>query len=198
MARTIHLIRHGHHPQLGQFLCGRMAGVSLDTSGRRQMAHCAELLDPRPDVIRSSPQLRTRQSASILGRMLGLPVQIASEIDEIDYGEWTGRRFADLQTDPAWSRWNAQRGSSRPPGGESMSALQRRVIAYLERLHRDPTATTIALISHAEPIRAALLHYKGLSLDEFLSIEVGPASIHTLWLDEAGVQVTCSNDEVAA
>ncbi|MHC2467767.1 histidine phosphatase family protein [Bradyrhizobium embrapense] len=197
MAKAIHLIRHGHHPLLGQCLSGRMSDVSLDTLGLQQMARCAGLLHPRPHIIRSSPQRRTRQSADILGNALGLPVQIASEIDEIDYGEWTGRRLADLQGDPIWSRWNAQRGISRPPGGESMSALQERVITYLERLHRDPTTMVVALISHAEPIRAALLHYKGMSLNDFLSIVVDPASIHTLWFDEAGVQVTYGNDEVA-
>ncbi|MGY3443641.1 MULTISPECIES: histidine phosphatase family protein [unclassified Bradyrhizobium] len=197
MAKTIHLIRHGHHPLLGRYLCGRQPGVSLDLLGRRQMAHCAELMHPRPDIVRSSPQLRARQSANVLGGALGLRVEVASEVDELDYGEWTGQQFADLQSDPAWLRWNTQRSRNRPPGGESMGALQTRVVAYLDRLRNDP-AGTIALVSHAEPIRAALLHYKGLSLDEFLSIKVEPASISTLSLEEDRVQVGHSNDGVAA
>ncbi|WP_050385555.1 histidine phosphatase family protein [Bradyrhizobium pachyrhizi] len=198
MAKTIHLIRHGHHPLLGHRLCGRMPGVSLDALGRRQMACCAELLHPSPDVIQSSPQLRAQQSAEILSYALGLPVQTATEIDEIDYGRWTGLPFAQLQCDPSWSKWNTQRASSCPPGGETMEALQQRIVAYLERLHNDDCATTIALVSHAETIRAALLYYQGIPLDDFLSIEVDPASISTLTFDGSRTQVMCSSIRVAA
>jgi broad specificity phosphatase PhoE len=198
MAKIIHLIRHGHHPLLGRCLCGRMPGVSLDVLGCLQMARCAELLQPLPDVIQSSPQLRARQSAGILGYGLSLPVQIAAEIDEIDYGEWTGLPFAQLQNDPRWSKWNAQRSRSCPPAGETMGALQRRIVVHLERLHDADGAQTIALVSHAETIRAALLHYKGIPLDDFLSIEVDPASISTVTLDGSRIQIKCSSMRVAS
>ncbi|MHC2337679.1 broad specificity phosphatase PhoE [Bradyrhizobium sp. USDA 4454] len=175
-----------------------MPGVSLDALGRRQMARCAELLQPSPDVIQSSPQLRARQSADILGYGLCLPVQIVVEIDEIDYGEWTGLPFAQLQGDPSWSKWNTQRASSCPPSGETMGALQRRIVAHLERLHGADGGKTIALVSHAETIRAALLHYNGIPLDDFLSIEVEPASISTLAFDGPRIKVTRSSSGVAA
>jgi broad specificity phosphatase PhoE len=198
MVETIHLVRHGHHAMLGQRLCGRMPGVQLDDLGCRQMSRCAEIIPGKPAVIQSSPQRRTQQSASILAWHFGLPVEIAPDVDEIDYGAWTARAFADLEGDTRWHKWNARRSTSRPPGGESMRALQHRIIRHLENLRSIQADGSIVIVSHAEPIRAALLYYSRTPLDHFLSIEVDPASVSTLVVDESGIRIARINQRVPA
>lgn len=197
MAKTIHLVRHGHHALLKHKLCGRMTNVGLDALGCRQMLRCAHVIRPQPSLIQSSPQQRARESAGILASRLRVPVKIVAAADEIDVGDWTARSFEQLAKDDAWTRWNSERGASRPPRGESMQALQRRIVDHLETL-RDQTDTTIAIVSHAEPIRAALLHYCGISLDDFMEIDVDPASISTLSADRAGFHVCQINQKVLA
>jgi broad specificity phosphatase PhoE len=194
----IHLVRHGHHAMLGHLLCGRMPGVQLDDLGCRQMSRCAEIIPEKPAIIQSSPQRRTQQSAAILAWHFGLPVEIAPDIDEIDYGEWTAQAFADLQGDARWSRWNARRSTSRPPGGESMRALQHRIIRHLENLRSIQADGSIVIVSHAEPIRAALLYYSRIPLDQFLSIEVDPASVSTFLVDKSGIRISRINQQVPA
>jgi broad specificity phosphatase PhoE len=198
MVERIHLVRHGHHAVLGHRICGRMPGVQLDDLGCRQMSRCAEMIPGRPVAIQSSPQRRALQSASILAWHFGLPVEIAPEADEIDYGEWTSQAFADLEGDTRWNRWNTRRSSSRPPGGESMRALQQRVVQHLEQLRRVQTGGAIIIVSHAEPIRAALLYYSRTPLDNFLSIEVAPASVSTLAVDSTGIRISQINRQVPA
>jgi probable phosphoglycerate mutase len=198
MVKTIHLIRHGHHALLARKLCGRIPGISLDELGCRQMQLCAELLMSPPSAIQCSPRRRARQSAAILARRFGLAVEIVPAVDEIDVGDWTGRAFEELKRDKAWARWNTARGSSRPPNGESMTALQRRVVEHLEQLRHDASDATLIIVSHAEPIRAALLHYLGRSLDDFMSIAVDPGSVSTLTVDRAGVHVSTINQKVPA
>src|SRR5436305_7167184 len=198
MVSTIHLVRHGHHSLLGNQLCGRMPGVRLDEFGCLQMSRCAGLLGRAPAVLQSSPQRRAQQSASILGWHFGMPVEIVPAVDEMDFGDWTSMQFSDLENDPEWKRWNSRRGTSRAPGGESMRALQRRTVQHLEELRRLPADGTVVIVSHAEPIRAALLYYSRIRLDDFLSIEVAPASISTLSVGRAGVRVTCINQQVPA
>ena len=198
MARTIHLIRHGHHGLLGRILCGRMPGVMLDDLGCEQMRHCADRIRPRPTQVQSSPQRRALQSASILADRHDLPIEVAPALAEIDFGDWTGRGFAELEADPLWREWNTHRGSCRPPGGESMRALQRRVVDHLERLRSDHDDGTIAIVSHAEPIRAALLHYSGVDLDQFLSVEVDPASVSTLSVDRTRIRIANINQRMPA
>jgi len=198
MVEAIHLVRHGHHAMLGCWLCGRMPGVQLDELGCRQMSRCAEMIPARPLAIQSSPQRRAQQSASILAWHFGLPVEIAPEVDEIDYGEWTSRAFAELEGNTRWNRWNTRRSSGRPPGGESMRALQQRMVQYLEQLRCARADGAIVIVSHAEPIRAALLYYSRTPLDNFLSIEVDPASISTLAVNRAGIRISRINQQEPA
>ena len=198
MAKVIHLIRHGHHALIGRALCGRMKGVDLDERGCEEIARCADTVDPRPTLVQSSPQRRCVQSACILAARFGLSVEIVPALDEIDYGEWTGRLFEDLAADPRWSFWNEQRGTSCPPGGESMRSLQKRIIGHLEQLRDDRSIDVVAAVSHAETIRAALLHYSRIELDDFLSIEIDPASISTLSADRRGARITGINQRVPA
>ncbi|WP_458759599.1 histidine phosphatase family protein [Afipia sp. TerB] len=198
MMKTVHLVRHGHHALLGHTLCGRMPNIELDDLGYREMASCVGSIHPLPFVIQSSPQRRAQQSASILAQHFGLPIEIVSDFDEIDYGDWTACRFSELENDANWVLWNARRGTRRPPNGESMRALQMRVVRYLEQLRTDSTAGPIVIVSHAEPIRAALLHYSRIRLDDFLSIDVDPASVSTLLLDDSEVRIAAINQRVLA
>jgi broad specificity phosphatase PhoE len=198
MARIIHLVRHGHHALLGRTLCGRMKGVALDEPGCGEIIRCAEAINPRPNLVQSSPQRRCLQSACILAAHYGLAVEIAPALDELDYGDWTGKSFDELDRDPRWSVWNTRRGTSQPPGGESMRALQRRMVDHLEQLRGDPDSDTVVVVSHAEPIRAALLHYRGTELDDFLSVEIEPASISTLTVDRDKLNITGINQRVRA
>jgi broad specificity phosphatase PhoE len=197
MVKTIHLVRHGHHGIIGRQLCGRMPGVQLDALGCRQMSLCAGMIT-KPAAIQSSPQRRAQQSASILASHFNLPVEVVRDVDEIDYGEWTARTFADLEADPRWHRWNGQRSANRPPGGESMRALQRRMVRHLEGLRRIEVDGAVVVVSHAEPIRAALLHYARIPLDNFLSVDVAPASVSTLAVDKSGIRVSRINQQVPA
>jgi broad specificity phosphatase PhoE len=196
MVKTVHLARHGHHALLGCVLCGRMPGIELDELGRRQMASCSEQVLPLPTAIHSSPQRRAMQSASMLALHLNLPVQIVAAVDEIDVGDWTGRRFDELNKDPDWQRWNHRRGSSRPPNGESMHELQRRVVQHLQQIRDNAGDGTVLIVSHAEPIRAALLHYANIPLDDFLSIAVEPASVSTLCFEGSGVYISRINHRI--
>jgi broad specificity phosphatase PhoE len=196
MVKAIHLVRHGHHAMLGRRLCGRMPGVQLDDLGCRQMSRCAEMIPGSPAAIQSSPQRRAQQSASILAWHFGVPVEIAPDVDELDYGEWTSLAFADLGDDTKWNRWNTRRSTSHPPGGESMRALQQRMVQHLEQLRRAQADGTIVIVSHAEPIRAALLYYSRTPLDNFLSIQVDPASVSTLAVNKSGIRISRINQQV--
>jgi probable phosphoglycerate mutase len=79
-----------------------------------------------------------------------------------------------------------------------MRALQQRVVQHLEQLRRIQTDGAIIIVSHAEPIRAALLYYSRTALDNFLSIEVAPASVSTLAVDKSGVRISRVNQQVPA
>jgi broad specificity phosphatase PhoE len=197
VATHVHLVRHGHHSLLDAVLCGRMPGVQLDELGCRQMAAVADLITKiAPLALQSSPQRRALQSAGIVAARCGLAVEIVPAFDEIDMGGWTGAEFSRLALDEQWRCWNEKRGSTKPPGGESMIALQRRVVAHIEQLRS--LGGPIVIVSHAEPIRAAVMHYLRWPLDEFHSVAIDPASVSTISLEGSRGRVARLNGEVSA
>lgn len=94
------------------------------------------------------------------------------------------------------------------PNGECLAEMQKRVVAALEQIaaqHPDPepppqTHTkqengsggadadpqpndpppVVAVVMHADPIRAALAHFLGMPLDNFQRLGISPASISTV------------------
>ncbi|WP_431857747.1 histidine phosphatase family protein [Azospirillum sp.] len=186
---SIHLIRHTDHDWVARGLAGRMP-VPLNADGVRQ----AEALGRwyagrRVDGVWSSPLPRTRQTAEPIARPHGLTVQAADALLEVDFGAWEGRDFADLENDPAWRRWNGSRGRARAPGGETIAAVQARMCGFINDLcDRDPEGTH-ALVSHGDPIRAALAYYLGVPIDLFLRLEVYPGSVSVLSIDGWGPRV---------
>jgi broad specificity phosphatase PhoE len=178
---TLLLVRHAEHALQNRVLVGRMDDVALSQAGRAQLSPLAEALRSRPiAAVHSSPRQRARETADAVAACHALPVEVFDALDEIDYGEWTGLDFAALEVRPDWQAWNARRGSSTPPMGESMGALQRRVLAYLEDVRCVYGDKTVAVVTHAEPIRAILLHAMGFTLNEFSRIDIATASITPL------------------
>ena len=116
------------------------------------------------------------------------------QLDEIDYGEWSGQSFDDLRGIAQWRDFNSLRSCTRIPGGELMIEVQARVLALMELLCRRHPGMTVALISHADVIRGALAHCLGMPLDLVLRLEVSPASISIVAMQQDGPRVLCINN----
>ncbi len=191
---TFFLIRHGDTDALGKTLSGRLPGVRLNAAGRAQVERLAErLAAERIDVIVTSPLERARETAGPLARRLGLEPRIAEELNEYDFGEWSGMSFRELEPDERWRRFNAFRAGARPPGGELMLEVQARAVGLVQRLCEERADGRVALVSHGDVIRAALLYYLGAPLDHFLRVEVSPASVSALEVGPYGPRVLFVN-----
>ncbi len=177
-----------------------MSGVGLSEEGRRQAEWLAERLAREPiGAVFASPRERAVETASPIAERLGLPLQISDCLDEIDFGEWTGRSFDELAADPGWRAWNVERAAARPPGGEPFAAVQERVTRFVEGACRAYRDKGIVAVSHGDVIRAALCRYLNCcSLDDYRLFEVGPGSISTVVFWPGGWRVLTLNEAVAA
>ncbi|HEX2244236.1 MAG TPA: histidine phosphatase family protein [Gammaproteobacteria bacterium] len=192
MTRLV-LIRHAATDCFATRIAGRDANVHLSASGTLQGQHLARSLKQLGIAkVYSSPQPRALETAEFLGE-LGDGVQIAPQLDEIDYGEWTGRSFKELRSIARWRDFNSLRSCTRVPGGELMIEVQARVLGLMESLCQGYPATTIALVSHADVIRGALAHCLGMPLDFVLRLEISPASISMVAMEQDGPRVLCIN-----
>ena len=96
---------------------------------------------------------------------------------EADYGEWTGGKIADLAKTDLWKVVQRAPSRARFPGGESLAEMQARMVAALEAVVADHPGELVVVVSHADPIKAAIAHYTGVHLDLFQRIVVSPASV---------------------
>lgn len=195
MTTTIFLVRHGAHDRLDHILCGRMAGVTLSETGLEQARRVADRLSREPIVaVHASPLERAQQTAEPLAARFGLAPLLAEDLNEIDFGDWTGVTFEALHRFPDWEPWNRERSRSRAPGGESMCEAQARVERWISSVHAAHPDAAVVGVCHADVIKAAVCGVLEISLDHHHRLEVGPGSISTLRVDDRGCRLRSLNE----
>ena len=195
---VFHLLRHGEHNVQGKICAGRMPGVVLSQRGRTEAEAAArQLAGVDIAAIYASPLERTRETAQIVGRRLSLPVTILDDLAELDFGEWTGKTFAEIRKDPRWPAWASHRSLSCIPGGETMREVQRRVVEAIMEMREQHPDEAVVVVSHGDVIRAVLVFALGMPLDFYGRIEVATASLSTVRIDANGVRVIAVNQRVA-
>lgn len=178
---SVLLLRHGAHDDVGHRLTGRAPDGGLTDKGQQQIeAAVAELRRSPPTAIFASPRRRTQETAAIVTRHFGLAVETSRALDELDFGEWSGRTFAELVGDPRWTDWNARRASARCPGGESQGEAQARALAFaFEAAAHHQRAL---LVTHCDIIRSLVCWSERRSLDDIHGLQCEPGSLTRLEL----------------
>lgn len=189
------LARHAVTAQTGPMLSGRTPGIDLSEDGRRQAEALAERLATLPvAAVYASPIERTTQTAQAVAARHGLQVEALAGVLEADYGEWTGQQLSDLAKTDLWKVVQRMPSRAAFPGGESLAAMQARMIAAIDALVADHPGDLVVVVSHADPIKAAIAHYTGVHLDLFQRIVVSPASVTAFEFGPHGVAMLKCND----
>ena len=192
---TFLLIRHAVTDVAGVVLTGRDPGIHLNEHGQREAAELAAYLADLPiQAIYCSPLERARETALPISHALGLPIRICENLNELNFGAWTGSSIERLDEAPQWQRFNTLRSVTAAPAGEWMLEVQTRMVKLLEGLRSQHSMT--ALVSHGDVIRAALCYFLGTPVDLYARIQIDPASISTVSLEEDGIQVLAVNQRV--
>ncbi len=150
-------IRHGQSTGNAGLPCDDLSLLELTELGRWQSREVAMSWIETPDLIVTSPYLRTQQTAAAtIARFPNVRVEV-----------WAIQEFTYLQP----SRWNGTLSSERMPhierywaesdpefcdgeGAESFSTLLRGAEAALERLAAMPAESLIYVFSHGQFIQA--------------------------------------------
>jgi probable phosphomutase (TIGR03848 family) len=192
---TLVLVRHAVTAQTGPLLSGRTPGIDLSEAGIEQAASVAARLAVLPvRAVYASPIERTRQTAAHIADQHRLEVRVLPGVIEADYGEWTGGKIADLAKTDLWKTVQIVPSRARFPGGESIAEMQSRMVGALEQLVADHPGELIVVVSHADPIKAAIAHFSGMHLDLFQRVTVSPASVTVFELGQFGAALVKCND----
>jgi broad specificity phosphatase PhoE len=176
---VILLARHGEtdHNAPPQRVQGSI-DIALNERGRAQARALAdEVRDAGLVAIVSSPLVRARETAEIVGAALGLGVSLDPRLAESSRGAWEGRLLEDIEREEpeAYAAWQAGGVAFRFPGGESLGEHQARVLAALGDMAVGPTP--VLAVTHGGSIRVALAAQRPAGLDEFFAISVPNAGV---------------------
>lgn len=199
MTTTFFLVRHAAHDNVGAYLAGRKPGVRLGEAGRAQAGRLAERMKrERFAAILTSPRERTRETADAISHACDArPVEEDEALEEIDFGAWSGKTFDELNGDPSWARWNAERATASTPAGETMTAVRDRVLGAMGRAATAHPEEAIVLVTHADIIKTAVCHHLGLPVEAGSRFEISPASITTMVIGDWGAKLWQLNETIA-
>jgi len=189
------LVRHAVTAHTGPLLSGRMPGIDLSDKGVGQAEAAATRLAKLPiAAIYASPIERTTQTAQCIAAHHAMDVSPLPGVIEADYGDWTGGKIAELAKTDLWRTVQRAPSRARFPSGESLAEMQTRMVTALEMVVAEHAGEMIVVVSHADPIKAAIAHYTGVHLDLFQRIVVSPASVTAFEFGAHGVAMLKCND----
>src|SRR6185503_7284780 len=180
--KRIILVRHGSTGLMKSVLCGRMSGVHLNGHGINEAETLAWRLAPglRASVIFTSPMERAIETAVPLARFLRATIRVMPAFNECDFGDWTGLRFAALDSRRDWQVFNERRCTARAPLGESLFDVQCRAVAAVKELIETSEESDVVVFTHADVIRSALCFFTATPLQSYLRYSAEPASFRVL------------------
>ena len=151
----VFLIRHPR-PIVGPGICyGRL---DVDCHAATAVANNLRPLLPSGTQVFSSPLRRARQ----LAEALSSKIIIDDRLSEINFGEWEGRRWNDIDRKHL-DAWAGDVLGFTPPGGESVAALQRRALDFAASLKQ----SDVAIVTHAGVMRPLVGHWRRLPVAEW-------------------------------
>jgi alpha-ribazole phosphatase len=174
------LIRHPR-PLLESGIC--YGQLDIEAEDPQPVAKRLRAFLPAATPVVASPLRRARS----LAEALHAQAQVDARLMEIDFGEWEGRRWSEIDR-RLLDQWASDVLHFVPPGGESAAMLQARVIDCLDNLCAEH-GERLALVTHAGTIRAALGYWLQLPIDEWSQLPLAFGSISLLEIDcPAGLQ----------
>lgn len=151
------LVRHGNTAWNSE---GRIQGrtdVPLDALGREQARRAAAALAAEPwEALYTSPLVRARESAAIIGSPHGLVPTVWPDLQERAYGTLEG-----LTADEIERLYPDRADRESLPGVEAFSDLQERAVRTFTTLaHRHPGGKVL-VVAHGGLLNAFFFHLSG-------------------------------------
>ena len=101
-------------------------------------------------MIIASPALRTKQSAEIAAKILGIKkINYDERLLDIRMGEFSGKTYEEYEN--LFSE-KMERFEKRPKGGENWNDILVRLKSFLNDVEKKNKGETILVIGHADPL----------------------------------------------
>lgn len=145
-------IRHGETAWNVDTRIQGQLDIPLNDTGRWQAERLARARAAREaiDVVYTSDLLRAWETARPVAEATGAPLHTDEGLRERGFGSFQGKTFTEIEAampDEA-RRWRQRDPFWAPPGGESLTAMRRRVIETLHALASRHVGEQIVMVAH--------------------------------------------------
>lgn len=141
------------------------------------------------DLIFASDLTRTKETAEIVGKLLGVEVRFDERLREVNVGDFNGKPYKEYdELYPFSERWN-----KFPPGTEGNADVQKRMVDFVKDINQKYQDKKILVVSHGDPL-FLLQKYFGSEREypnfaELFEMEVSVTDLHRPFID--GVIIKC-------
>lgn len=158
---------------------GQRLDDAINDLGRKQVRKtAADLKKEKIDIIFSSPLLRAKGTAEIVGKESGVKIFFDDRLKERDYGDISGKTWEEAQD---FSKANydmrlvdrQQKYDYRPWNGESAEQVKTRLLDFVADVKKDHPDKTPLVVTHGGILR--ILHHiygKTKELPELLNSSI--------------------------
>jgi probable phosphoglycerate mutase len=177
-------MRHGQADNnVRRILVGRHIESHLTEYGKRQVADTAMYLkNISISKVYTSPVIRTVETAKIVCKILELDYEVDERLYEIELGKLVGMNFDEIvqKFGNLFLKFYDENDSTLTPYGvESFCSVKSRIKNLLDEIMRNYREENVLLISHLDPIKAAISSL----------LELNPQSLYNWHIHNASLTI---------
>lgn len=156
---TLVLIRHGKTKSNSQHRYLGKTDEMLSEEGIQELSQNKKMqIYPDVDIVFISPMKRCAQTAQII--YPDIPYVTVDEWTEMDFGDFEGKNYYELQADARYQEWIDSNGTLPFPHGESREDFIARCEMGFQKMQEQAVkAEKIGMIVHGGTIMAILSRY---------------------------------------
>ena len=184
---TLWLVRHGEPAAEKPDICSAAPETGLSETGVSQMTSVARFLKTAPiAAIYSSPLKRAWESARILAGIRGCPLEVVSDLRELDFGDFSGLTFDEIskRAPEFYRRWMSRPTNVKFPNGEDFRDLRARVLKAIDAIRHERAGQATVIVSHAGVNRILIAHALGMRASRLFRLGQGHAAVNLLQFSE--------------
>ncbi len=188
MRNQYYIVRHGYSLRNEKKIADcwpEKIRYPLTEKGKRQIKKAVvKLKSKKIDLIFYSDILRTKQSAEIIGRQLGLRIKADKRLREVNVGILNGRPINEIgkfwnKKQISLKEYYSKRFRTAPPKGETYKDIEKRLAAFMKAMEKKYKNKNLLIVSHQRPLTLLEKVVRNYSFKKFVEIVFKKEEIKT-------------------
>lgn len=148
------------------------------------------------DSIYTSPLKRAYTTAQMVAKDQNLNCIPDDRLVEMNFGDWEGLTHEEIRKfyPEEFKIWRMEPHMAVIPNGETISAVQERMVAFLNDIIIQSNDDNILVVSHSATIKLLLLHILSMNLNHYYNLQQDNCAINLVTFKPYGPVLVKYND----